>query len=97
MRMRNLGGCFAVASCVDALVASGRRMREVARGCTTLRRRMVDFAAVLIAFVAMSVAATAGTSGPVRAWYYDQYGNPIEDCAVVPYGAPCGWMPGAGG
>ena len=49
---------------------------------------------VLGGFVAFAVAAGvhAGTSGPVRVWYY-QAGGFWEDCATAPAGVSCGSQP----
>jgi Regulator of chromosome condensation (RCC1) repeat len=79
------------------VVSQARSPQSAARAFAKLRRRLLDLMVVLAGMVMVSVAATAGTTGPVRAWYYDMYGNVLEDCATVPYGAPCGWLPGGGG
>jgi alpha-tubulin suppressor-like RCC1 family protein len=95
------GGCHALVAGRAARDRVGTRsmLPRAVRGIAGFRTRLTDLALILLACGFVSVAATAGNSGPVRAWYYDMYGYgiAIEDCATVPSGAPCGSMPGVAG
>jgi hypothetical protein len=71
-----------------AFASFAHHVKTVTKHLASLRRRMVDFAAIIIACAVATGAATAGTSGSVRAWYYDSYGNRVDGLPNVPYGMP---------
>ena len=71
-----------------AFASFAHHVKTVTKHLACLRRRMVDFAAIIVGCAVATGAATAGTSGSVRAWYYDSYGNRMDGLPSLPYGMP---------